>query len=938
MLSLLIDIHFRVLLSGNHAFITMNSRGRGTSLTRPAWMHTPRPLESLSAEPSERPSNISSMTVSAIAPGVTATIIAAPTDWTRALTPQGLPYWYSRSTGKTSWTDPAGSITAADPEATSVSISSDRSWRETRTDDGRVYYYNSVTKLTRWDRPPGLPVQVSPNKASNIPIIIPPAPPSKPTHSTAIAVTPPRVQNGASNVTQTTKVSLPLGWAEHRTREGRPYYYHAVTQQTRWDPPTTTKTSDLPSEPHRSVLQKRPPPFSPIKPCEPQDSSRWLQHNAPDGRVYYYNPGTRQTSWVRPVSLDNTASVADTVVTSPDHKRARTSSPVAPHPSQSARAQHPNNAPMSIVRRPRDAGGKPLSDRAAEKYFLNRAEIRRKTRYRVERTPQRTVNHNASQEERTNSFYAMLSDHNVPHSSSWLEAMFRCAEDARYQLLESYGARKNAWEKYCQKRAKGLRRAAVIASRKKDDDFVLLLQRCFDTEPFNVRSLSKCDEDSVSSFKCDPCFRAVDEQKRSDLVSAFFATRERRGILERKHKKDKVLEQMNDALQEKVAPTLRRISGGNNKGDEVMSPINDGIGEGEDYNESLFFTNRTSFRELEHFLSLFPGAEYVSQDDISDLICSFRRQVDLLAEEKQTREREARKRLQHENRGRFRNGILDMVLQGRIPVTAKWKEVSEIVAREKFAKPEAELGFRPSALFEDGMSLFQDRAYNHREKFKQLLKDASVEISNETTIDKLVKIESFVPFCKGLERPILEALLVDRQRKENKRRQKDRERLTMEFENLLRSSDISSDATLDDMKMRLKDNAIFSKVLTLCGEEAVKKAFDEFILWKKGREERKKRKFEREQARADGEDMVGGSERVKQPRVLPNIKLPYVGQGGVPAVRPPAMPREEENGWTAVVTEKATMTEEEKLLEKERQKRELLEALDSKKSLTHSQL
>lgn len=918
----------------------MNSRGRGSSLTRPAWMHTPRPPQLHGVpQPSSRtegrgaPTSQSTGSVSA----------ATSSDWTRAVTDQGKTYWYSRSTGRTTWTDPtslSGSVSDADGGAPL----GESSWREVRLEDGRVYYYNAVSKQTRWDRPQDFST-LSPAPSASTTAV-----PSQLEQAISASKPPTTVkaQVEASNnllpdvSALSPQASLPEGWAENHTPDGRLYFYHAATRETRWDRPSANDSKSLPSATYSAAPSpKRPAPSSPESAPERKDSSQWLQHQTPDGRVYYYNTVTRKTSWTQPNDVINVDEGSKSQV----QKRARTASPIAPRPRERIPRQPSRKEQPGTVRRPRDPDGKPLSDRAAERYYINRAETRRKSRSDSQLTSQSLITRDAPIEKRINEFYSMLSDYGIQSTSSWLETMAKCAEDQRYNVLDSYGARKNAWKNFCQKRERIVRRTAIADTRKKATDLLAVMERLFSSEPYNVRTLSQCKPDSVRTFESDPCYSAIGESDRSLLIRTFFATRERRGIHERKVRRDEALQKMTDAMHQKIDSSLRTdepkvvlkaetddtltlsdVGNGNNSKDITSA----GTG---------FFTDRTSFRELERYLLSLPDAEYVNHDDVTGLVRKVRHHIDYLVERKRAREREIRKRVQQENRSRFRTGILEMLLDGRLPFTARWKEISELVSKQDFAKPESELGSRPSSLFDRGMSMFEERVQSHRDKFKQLLKEASFEVTQETTVDKLAEIERISLFMDGLERPIVEALLVDRQRKENKRRQKERERLSSELESKLRISEISSDLTFEKLKEEWKDDAIYVHLLAIGGEEAVRHVYSEYTSWKKNREERKKRSLELEHLpRLNSEGLLDGNDRGKR------IRRSYGSHGSIPfansqneaGMRRPVIPREEENGWTAVVSEKVNMTEEEKLEEKKRLKRQILEARDSKESLTNS--
>ncbi|KAJ3410872.1 1-pyrroline-5-carboxylate dehydrogenase [Chytridiales sp. JEL 0842] len=70
----------------------------------------------------------------------------------------------------------------------------------------------------------------------------------------------------------------PVSWTAHQTPEGRTYWYNAITKQTTWDKPEELKT---PLE--RALL-----------------SCPWKEYTTDQGKKYYSNSATKQTVWEMP--------------------------------------------------------------------------------------------------------------------------------------------------------------------------------------------------------------------------------------------------------------------------------------------------------------------------------------------------------------------------------------------------------------------------------------------------------------------------------------------------------------------------------------------------------------------------------------------------------------------------------------------------------------
>lgn len=52
-----------------------------------------------------------------------------------------------------------------------------------------------------------------------------------------------------------------------------------------------------------------PPGFGGFPPPAPNHKEQWTEHKAPDGRTYYYNSVTKQSSWQKPDQLKTPAEV-----------------------------------------------------------------------------------------------------------------------------------------------------------------------------------------------------------------------------------------------------------------------------------------------------------------------------------------------------------------------------------------------------------------------------------------------------------------------------------------------------------------------------------------------------------------------------------------------------------------------------------------------------
>ncbi|CAN8065051.1 unnamed protein product [Agarophyton chilense] len=839
----------------------MSGTGRGTALTRPAWMRRAPP-------PPNAP--------------------ISETEWSKVYTADKRPYWYNRKTGQTTWSDPTPRV----PQPTPLSVpSNDGVWMQHRADDGRTYYYNSTTKKTQWEPPPGF---------------------------AATSQIPDADLNGSGtpqipNAPQAPRIPpLPPGWVEHRANDGRIYYFHSTTRETRWVRPTNS----LPMKrSHESIQTPAAPNVSHTIPSSTE--SEWAENRTPDGKVYYYNKRTRETTWTKPGQIAG-----------PPPKKSRTDARDLREVVASRKAKKVDTSKKRVVRRPRSRDGKALTDRQAEAYFLKRAEIR-KTKADKDETPFRPDGP-LTPNSRQRHFYDLLKEKGINGQSSWLEVMSGCSSDPRYKLIFPYGKRKEAWVKYCDRENKSARRREILRVRNASEDLLSLLEECFKKEPYDVSNLNRCSRDNVRAMEGDPRFGAVEERSRMNLVRAFFNERVRVGIAERERRRKQAIDTISEEMEKGIHPALITAQQGKEKSSptvdlakvENVSSVTKP--ESEDPNSvHPSFTDATPFRELRRFAFDLDKGRDLDEDDVARIIRHFKKKVDGLVQRKRAKEKEVLKAKQKANRRVFRAGVEKMILIGRIPPSARWKDVSVVIGKEDFAKPESELAASPMDLFDEAVDLFEQSIHKHREEFRRILKDANVDISEETTVETLENIERLKEYFKDLEPVVVDALILDRKRKEKRKRQKERDAAEEEYKGFLGRTLESAAQSYDSMPQSWKDNPSFLKAEALLGEARLRELHEEMTLSKRTRKERvSKRKYD---SAVDSAEVASLQEMgaAKRARIAANHStLPFA----------PAPPKEEEDGWAAAISAKP-LSEVEKAEQREKRKREILGALKDKRKV-----
>ncbi|KAK5946973.1 U1 snRNP protein [Knufia obscura] len=188
-------------------------------------------------------------------------------------------------------------------------------------------------------------------------------------------------------------------WQEARTPDGRPYYYHAQTKETRWQKPEELLT------PVERALAKQP----------------WKEYTAPDGRKYYAHAETKQTVWEMPAQ----------------YKEALNAVEAQPPPTPAASTPAPTFA----------AGGSTALQAYTPRDLSSNFESRRDN-IPLPAVTKEAIPDYSSFEEAEAAFMKLLKRSNVLPDWSWEQTMRATIKDPQYRALKDPKDRKAAFEKY----------------------------------------------------------------------------------------------------------------------------------------------------------------------------------------------------------------------------------------------------------------------------------------------------------------------------------------------------------------------------------------------------------------------------------------------------------------------------------------------------------
>lgn len=189
-------------------------------------------------------------------------------------------------------------------------------------------------------------------------------------------------------------------WAEARAPDGRTYYYNSATRETSWQKPQELMT------PVDRALAAQP----------------WKEHTAPDGRKYYAHAETKKTTWEMPEEYQQALNAAQPQQP-PQRPPSQTPSFVAATPTTLTTYQPEPNL------------------------YESRRDYSSSNGISIPATKE-VVPDYSSFEEAEAAFIKLLKRSNVQPDWAWEQAMRATIRDPQYRALKDPKDRKAAFEKY----------------------------------------------------------------------------------------------------------------------------------------------------------------------------------------------------------------------------------------------------------------------------------------------------------------------------------------------------------------------------------------------------------------------------------------------------------------------------------------------------------
>ena len=497
-------------------------------------------------------------------------------------------------------------------------------------------------------------------------------------------------------------------WTEHKSPDGRIYFYNTVTKQSVWEKPDALKTET------ELLLAKCP----------------WKEYKSDSGRIYYHNNDTKESVWTVPKELQLIKDKMEGEAGAGGAGGAPSTSaaPSAAPASQTAPSIGLKLAPVAglISAPPADqtniaspsAGGggsgsaldaamaATLAAMASQPGSSNSSSNSNNKQPKVEniQVPRPMVFRD--KKEAMEALKELLREKNVPSSTNWENALKMINKDPRWETLSKLSEKKQAFNAYKiqkQKEEKEETRLSAIKNKEDLEHFLMTTDRMTSTTKYY-----RCEE----IFAELPLWKLVSDLDRREIYSDVV-----HNLAKKEKEATKALRKKN---QERLADIL-----------DQMTKI--------DY--------RTTWEQAQQMLldnPAFADDDELLAMDKEDALVAFEDHIRELEKEwemERDKEKKRTKRLQRKNRDAMNSVLDELHEQGRLTSMSLWCELYPVVSQDpRFHALLGQPGSTPLDLFKYYVEDLKARFSDEKKIIKEILKEKNYDVQSVTSFEQFATI------------------------------------------------------------------------------------------------------------------------------------------------------------------------------------------------------
>ncbi|PKK28672.1 PRP40 pre-mRNA processing factor 40 homolog A, transcript variant X1 [Columba livia] len=583
-------------------------------------------------------------------------------------------------------------------------------------------------------------------------------------------------------------------WTEHKSPDGRTYYYNTETKQSTWEKPDDLKT------PAEQLLSKCP----------------WKEYKSDSGKPYYYNSQTKESRWAKPKELEDLEAMIKAEENSIKPEESTPATTAAPEAESAAAASGTETEATgaTAAEEPGQATAAPAAQEQSGEAAAGAADDSSKQEAAADAASKKedddaqpvkkTYTWN-TKEEAKQAFKELLKEKRVPSNASWEQAMKMIINDPRYSALAKLSEKKQAFNAYKVQTEKEEKEEARSKYKEAKESFQRFLEN---HEKMTSTTRYKKAEQMFGEMEV---WNAISERDRLEIYEdvLFFLS-----------KKEK-----------EQAKQLRKRNW------EALKNILDNMAN---------VTYCTTWSEAQQYLMdnpTFAEDEELQNMDKEDALICFEEHIRALEKEEEEEKQKSllrERRRQRKNRESFQLFLDELHEHGQLHSMSSWMELyptisSDIRFTNMLGQPVFSSGSTALDLFKFYVEDLKARYHDEKKIIKDILKDKGFVVEVNTSFEDFVTVISSTKRATTLDagniKLAFNSLLEKAEAREREREKEEARKMKRKesaFKSMLKQATppIELDAVWEDIRDRFVKEPAFEDI-TLESER--KRIFKDFM-------------------------------------------------------------------------------------------------------------
>ncbi|XP_041924901.1 pre-mRNA-processing factor 40 homolog A isoform X2 [Alosa sapidissima] len=611
--------------------------------------------------------------------------------------------------------------------------------------------------------------------------------------SSASTTTPSATANDSPQDDQPKKV-----WTEHKSLDGKIYFYNTETKQSTWEKPDELKS------PAEQMLSKCP----------------WKEYKSDTGKPYYYNSASKESRWTKPKELEDLEAMIKAEENGTADAAAPGTTPTVAMPAQpepaiiAAPVADLEAATVSVT------AAVIVEDQMSHMMIAPAMEIATETPVNNNEEPpgvEAPVSNDVNKEERPElvkkvykwntkeeakqAFKELLKEKGVSSNASWEQAMKMIINDPRYSALPKLSEKKQAFNAYKVQTEKEEKEEARIKYKESKETFQRFLEN--HDKMTSTTRYKKAEQ----MFGEQEVWSTVPERDRLEIYE---------DVLFYLAKKEK-----------EQAKQLRKRNW------EALKNILDNMAN---------VTYRTTWSEAQQYLldnPTFAEDEELQNMDKEDALICFEEHIRALEKEEEDEKQKGllrERRRQRKNREAFQKFLDELHEHGQLHSMSAWMEMYPTISSDiRFSNMLGQPGSTPLDLFKFYVEDLKARYHDEKRIIKDILKDKGFLVEINSTFEDFGSVISSDKRATTLDagniKLAFNSLLEKAEAREREREKEEARKMKRKeaaFRSMLKQATppLEPEATWEGVRERFLKEAAFEDV-TLESER--KRIFKDFI-------------------------------------------------------------------------------------------------------------